>query len=85
MKDKSKARGGLPGDALIQNLKDAGCDQAAIQIFLTDLYSGEPSRGIRLLERHRRSLLDVLHQQQKRIDCLDYLLFMLRKQQRREE
>lgn len=72
-------------DALIQNLEDAGCDQATIQIFLTDLHSGEPSRGIRLLEQHRRALLDVLHRQQKRIDCLDYLLFMLQKQQRREE
>lgn len=70
---------------LIQNLKDADCDQSTIQIFLADLHGGEPSQGIRLLEKHRCALLDVLHQTQKRIDCLDYLLFMLQKQQRRKE
>lgn len=72
-------------DEIIQNLKDAGCDQATIQIFLSDLYGGEEARGLRLLEKHRRTLLDVLHREQKRIDCLDYLLFMLQKRQRREE
>lgn len=72
-------------DAIIQNLKDAGCDQATIQIFLTDFHRGEQSKGIRLLEKHRRTLLDDLHLEQKRIDCLDYLLFTLQKQQWRKE
>lgn len=70
---------------LIQNLKDAGCDQATIQIFLADLHGGKQSKGIRLLEKHRRTLLDVLHLEQKRIDCLDYLLFTLQKQKRQGE
>lgn len=65
--------------AIIQNLKDAGCDQATIQSFLTDFHGGEPSKGIRLLEKHRRTLLEVLHLEQKRIDCLDYLLLMLQR------
>lgn len=72
-------------DVIIQNLKDAGCDQTTIQVFLADLHGGKQSNGIRLLERHRRTLLDVLHQEQKRIDCLDYLLFILQKQQRQKE
>lgn len=69
-------------DAIIQNLKDAGCDQTTIQIFLDDLHSGKMSKGVRLLEKYRRTLLDVLHQSQAKIDCLDYLLFMLQKQQK---
>lgn len=72
-------------NAVIQNLKDAGCDEDTIQSFLTDLHDGGPSKGIRLLEKHRRTLLDDLHLEQKRIDCLDYLLFTLQKQQRRRE
>lgn len=72
-------------DAILQNLKDAGCDQATIQIFLTGFHGGEQSKGIRLLEKHRRALLNNLHLEQKRIDCLDYLLFTLQKQQWRKE
>lgn len=65
---------------IIQNLKDAGCDEVTIQTFMDDLHSGKQAMGTELLERHRRCLLDDLHGSQKRIDCLDYLLFMLRKQ-----
>lgn len=65
---------------ILQNLKDAGCDDATIQAFLEDLRHGKPSQGSQLLQRHRCSLLEDLHTNQKRIDCLDYLLFVLRKQ-----
>lgn len=65
---------------IIQNLKDAGCDEATIKAFMDDLHSGKQAMGTKLLERHRRCLLEALHGSQKRIDCLDYLLFMLRKQ-----
>ncbi len=65
---------------IIQNLKDAGCDEATIQIFMKDLECGRHMDGTQLLEAHRRSLLDQLHQNQRQIDCLDYLLFMLKKE-----
>ena len=35
--------------------------------------------ALRLLTAHRRHLLDTLHQEQKRIDCLDYLVYQMRK------
>ena len=35
--------------------------------------------GLRLLNQHRRLLLDAMHREQKRIDCLDYLLYQIRK------
>lgn len=72
-------------DAITQNLKDAGCGQATIQIFLADLHGGEAPNGIQLLENHRRALLDILRREQKRIGCLDYLLFMLQNRQWQEE
>lgn len=62
---------------IIQNLKDAGCDQDTIEIFMDDWQSGRQDKGTQLLQKHRRFLLNVLHKDQKRIDCLDYLLFML--------
>lgn len=67
---------------IIQNLKDAGCDDGTIQAFLEHLQSGRQSKGAQLLQKHRRSLLNHLHSDQKRIDCLDYLIFILRKQSR---
>lgn len=65
---------------ILQNLKDAGCDEATIQAFMDCLHSGKQVMGTNLLERHRRSLINNLHAWQKRIDCLDYLLFVMRKQ-----
>lgn len=65
---------------IIRNLKDAGCDETTIQTFMRDLRSGKQVKGTKLLLKHRRGLLDELHAGQKRIDCLDYLLFMLQRQ-----
>ncbi|MCI8623636.1 MAG: hypothetical protein HFG26_08245 [Provencibacterium sp.] len=65
---------------LIQNLKDAGCDDAAIATLLKYLENGRDQEILRLLKKHRRVLLNGLHREQRRIDCLDYLVFMLQKQ-----
>lgn len=35
----------------------------------------------RLLGKHRDTLLDTMHREQKRIDCLDYLLYQMKKAQ----
>ena len=70
-------------DDIIQNLKDAGCDEATIRTFLDNLQRGKQATGIQLLQKHRRSLLDNLHQDQKQIDCLDYLLYMMQKKPER--
>lgn len=59
---------------ILQNLKDAGCDKNFIEEFL----SLEEKAQLNLLARHRNSLLDSLHNNQKQIDCLDYLIFNLK-------
>lgn len=64
---------------IVQNLKDAACDETTIRAFLQSLQGGKMLEGIRLLRAHRRCWLDELHREQKRIDCLDYLLFRLQK------
>lgn len=65
---------------IIQNLKDAGCDKTTIESFMKYMQCGRHKDSAQLLEAHRCSLLDKLHQNQKQIDCLDYLLFMLKKE-----
>lgn len=33
----------------------------------------------RILTRHRRTLLDTVHAEEKKIDCLDYLFYKMEK------
>ena len=66
--------------SVLENLRDAGCDDGMIEryreIAANDGMGG--SELIRLQTPHRRALLDALHADQAKLDCLDYLLFQLR-------
>lgn len=66
-------------EAVIQNLKDAGCSEGLIDQFQECCRQGKEKEGIRLLRKHRDTLLDAMHREQKRIDCLDYLLYQMKK------
>lgn len=65
--------------AVIQNLVDAGCDQELIDQFLSLQDAGQKDAELSLLAKHRKSLLDCYHAQQKKIDCLDYLIYNIRR------
>ena len=67
---------------LRENLKDAGCDLDTI--CRCEVLSCEQKKGelMRVLSLHRRALLDTVHENQRRIDCLDYLIYQLEKQDR---
>lgn len=64
-------------EAIIQNLKDAGCDSETIENFMADLQKGKEANGLKRLAVHRKNLLDSLHREQKCIDCLDYLVYQM--------
>jgi len=64
--------------AVITNLADAGCSDEMIEQFMGFLESGEKESGLFLLAKHRRFLLDCYHADQKKIDCLDYLIYRLK-------
>ena len=66
-------------EAIEQNLRDAGCEEGCIREFMHDLEQDRMQAGLRLLNQHRRLLLDAMHREQKRIDCLDYLPYQIRK------
>ena len=65
---------------VIQNLEDAGCNSETISAFIGEIENGNLESGLRLLAVHRRSLLDELHKEHKQIDCLDYLIYQMKKQ-----
>jgi len=66
---------------LLRNLKDAGCDEAMIQKYLQLQEEGKRREQFRLLSLHRASLLDQVHVRQSMIDSLDYLVYMMKKEQ----
>ena len=63
--------------AVTQNLVDAGCEEPLIDAFWQLFRSGKEKEIRALLEKHRRYLLDRCHTEQKKIDCLDYLIYQL--------
>ena len=69
----------LTPQALLDNLEDAGCDSSFVERFLALERSGQYRELLRLLSDHRRHLIDCLHREERRIDCLDYLVYQLEK------
>lgn len=67
----------ISDDAIILNLKDAGCDTETIENFMSDLQKGDKKSSLKCLDIHRKKLLDALHKEQKCIDCLDYLVYQM--------
>lgn len=59
---------------LRRNLSDAGCDAAVVERFFRFQAAGRYREQYQLLQRHRQSLLEQLHADQKRIDSLDFLI-----------
>ena len=74
----------LTDQALLGNLEDAGCNSQFMERFLALEQSGQYREQLRLLSDHRRRLLDCLHQEERRIDCLDYLVYQLEKHRAEE-
>lgn len=66
---------------LLRNLKDAGCDKVTIQKYFQLQKEGKRQEQFRLLSMHKASLLDQVHVSQRMIDCLDYLVYVMKKEQ----
>ena len=64
-------------DAIIQNLKDAGCSQEVISCCIACLNHGKKDELLKRLEEHRKGLLHKVHEGEKQIDCLDYLVYQI--------
>lgn len=66
-------------EKIIQNLKDADCDDEIIEAFLNALDHGHEKEALALLAKHRRNLLDQFHRCDDCIGCLDYLVNQIEK------
>lgn len=60
-----------------QILRDAGCSEELIDEYLNA--APNTRKQVSLLEKQRKLLLQKLHEDQKQIDSLDFLLYQQRK------
>lgn len=72
-------------ESVLQNLMDAGCGAALITAYRAIAEQPLPEsliagRQACLLRGYRKELLGQLHEDQRRIDCLDHLLYQLKEQ-----
>ncbi len=63
---------------LLCNLKDAGCGMQTVKQFFQLRSEGKTQQQLRLLLRQRNSLLRKVHENQAKIDCLDYLIYTMK-------
>ena len=62
---------------IIQNLVDAGCSPETIDCCISCLNNGKKEELLQRLENHRKGLLRKVHESEKQIDCLDYLVYQI--------
>lgn len=65
--------------AVLQNLKDAGCTDEMVQRIMVQLYEDNFNELLKQLEQHRACLLSMVHEKEKQIDCLDYLVYQIKR------
>lgn len=70
---------------IYQNLKDAGCNEALVQECMSYVKSGNAQDMLPLLKKYKRGLLGRVRKEQEQIDCLDYLVYRLQKENIKEE
>lgn len=64
-------------EAVVQNLQDAGCPPELVACCLACMEQGRTQELLRRLEGHRSDLLHKVHVEERRIDCLDYLVYQI--------
>jgi hypothetical protein len=65
---------------LTRNLADAGCDKKMIEHFLCLWNEQKRDEQYRFLACYKQTLLAVMHQDQYKIDCLDHLVYTMKKE-----
>lgn len=64
-------------EAMIQNMKDAGCSRETIECCINCLDYGKETELLERLSNHREGLLHKVHEGEKQIGCLDYLVYQI--------
>ena len=64
-------------EAVIRNLEDAGCAPEIIECCIACMEQGKKKELLKHQEEHRTGLLNKVHEEEKHIDCLDYLVYQI--------
>ncbi len=72
-------------EAMIQNMKDAGCSQETIECCVDYLNCGKETELLERLSNHREGLLHKVHEGEKQIGCLDYLVYQIDRSRNKNE
>lgn len=67
-------------EQLVRMLHDAGCGSRLITQFSGVQKDSDDRKLLRMLKHQRFSLLEKLHEIQKKLDCLDYLIFHMKQE-----
>ena len=67
----------INSNSVRQNLIDAGCNDNEITRFLE---SSTTREQLLILDTERKGLIDEYHNYAKKLDCLDYLIYQLKKE-----
>ncbi len=62
-----------------QCLLDLGCNHEKIEKCMVLAENEKVTGLLKFLSEHRSVLLENLHESQKKIDCLDYIVFQIKK------
>lgn len=68
-------------EQMAENLRAAGCEEDFIAEFRHVMARGRAREREQMLEKQRRCILSKLHDQQKKLECIDYLRHRLRQQE----
>lgn len=63
-------------------MKDAGCDNEIITKIYRLYAEGQIQDAVKILRRHRCSLMEQLHKSQNRVYCLDFLIRQMESKER---
>lgn len=69
----------LSREKMIQNLKDAGCDDTTIEQYFAAIDAGDRKKAMGYIKKHREALLAQFHKCSDCIDCLDYFVMQTEK------
>ena len=59
---------------MIDNLADAGCTKHDAEIAGELFKNGQTDELIQFLKKCRCSLMDEMHESQRKVDCMDFLI-----------
>lgn len=65
---------------IYQNLVDAGCDKQTTDRCMSLVRSGSASELLPILTQYKTALLCSVRAGQKQIDCLDFLIYKVKKE-----